>query len=356
MDGPTFVRSDVRCLSGYVPGEQPRDRTYVKLNTNESPYPPSPGVLEALRTAATSALRLYPDPLSTALRERAAAVYGVLPDQVLVGNGSDELLGIVIRACIGPNDRVAYPVPTYSLYPVLVALQAGSAIEVAFPEDFALPTSALVAAGGRITLVCNPNAPSGTLAPLGPIAELARGSRGLVVVDEAYVDYASEGASALPLLREHSNIVVLRTFSKSFSLCGMRVGLAFGAPEVIRELEKVKDSYNVGQLGQVAAVAALEDLAWMRANAKLVCATRDRLAGALRTRGFIVLPSETNFLLARLPDRDDRVRRLCRGLRDRGVLVRYFDLPTLRDAIRITVGTPDEVGAFLRAMDEVLAI
>jgi len=356
MDNPAFIRSHVRGLSGYVPGEQPNDRLYVKLNTNESPYPPSPGVLEALRAATTGALRLYPDPRAVLLRERASAVYGVSPDQVLVGNGSDELLGIIMRACIGLDDRVAYPVPTYSLYPVLVALQAGSAVEVPFPEDFELPTSALVAAQGRITLVCNPNAPSGTLSSLVSVADLTRRSRGLVVVDEAYMDYAAEGASALPLLREHSNVVVLRTFSKSFSLCGMRVGLAFGSPAVIRELEKVKDSYNVGQLGQVAAVAALGDLEWMRANVCRVCASRDELTGALRARGFTVLPSDANFLLARLPAREEPVRRLCQGLRKRGVLVRYFDIPGLRDAVRITVGAPDEVRTLLRAIDETLPV
>jgi histidinol-phosphate aminotransferase len=351
MTDRAFVQPHILRLTGYVPGEQPRDRTYVKLNTNENPYPPSPRVVAALHEAIGDSLRLYPDPLAKALRATASTVYGVPADHILVGNGSDELLTLLVRACVGAGDRVAYASPTYSLYPTLVALQDGVAVEVPFGDDRALPTARLCALDQRLTFVCNPNAPSGTLVPLTAIEELARSAPGLLVVDEAYIDFATPGATALPLIGPYPNVVVLRTFSKSFSLCGMRVGLAFGSPRLLAELGKVKDSYNVSRLGQVAATAALDDYAWMEENVARVRATRTELAGALRDRGFEVSPSETNFILARRPGQANSVAALHRGLRDHGVLVRYFDVPELRDALRVTVGTPEETAALLDALD-----
>jgi histidinol-phosphate aminotransferase len=351
MEKLTFLQPRVVRLAGYVPGEQPRDRPYVKLNTNESPYAPSPRVLEALHGAVNDSLRLYPDPVATALREKASAFYGLPADHILVGNGSDELLSIILRACIDPGDRVAYATPTYSLYSTLVALQGGVATEVPFDATFDLPTARLSALGQRVTFVCNPNAPSGTLTSLDAIDALAQTVPGLLVVDEAYVDYAAPGSTALPLVQRHPNVVVLRTFSKSFSLCGMRVGLAFGPPSILSELAKVKDSYNVGHLGQVAATAALDDGAWMEANVARVRATRAELTAALRARGFDVARSETNFVLARRLGKESEVPGLQRSLRDQGVLVRYFDVPGLRDALRITVGTPDETAILIRALD-----
>ncbi|HXN32209.1 MAG TPA: histidinol-phosphate transaminase [Polyangiaceae bacterium] len=340
------MRPEVRRLAGYVPGEQPRDRRTIKLNTNENPYPPSPRVLEAIRAAATADLRLYPDPFATELRARAGEVYGFSPEFVLAGNGSDELLAIVLRSCAGPGDRVVYPTPTYTLYDTLVAIQGATTIAVPFPDDFRLPVELLGEQGQVLTIVCNPNAPSGTLAPIVAIEELASSVRGLVVVDEAYVDFASD--SALPLVHRYDNVLVLRTFSKSFSLCGMRIGLAFGHPDLLAELAKVKDSYNVGRLGLAAAAAALDDRAYMEANSELVRSTRSVLAGALRELGFRVLPSETNFILARRPG--ENLAPLQEALKQKGVLVRYFDIPELRDALRITVGTPDEVRALIAAL------
>jgi histidinol-phosphate aminotransferase len=353
MVDEAFVQPHILDLSGYVPGEQPRDRRYVKLNTNENPYPPSPRVLQALHDAITSSLRLYPDPVATALRAAASSVYGVASDNVLVGNGSDELLALIVRGCVGARDRVAYATPTYSLYATLVALQGGVAVEVPYDDAFTLPTGKLSALGQRVTFVCNPNAPSGTLVPVAAIEDLARRVSGLLVIDEAYVDFAPPGATALPLVGLYRNVIVLRTFSKSFSLCGMRVGLAFGPPRLLAELTKLKDSYNVGHLGQVAATAALGDCGWMQENVARVHRTRGELTAALRGRGFDVAPSETNFVLARRPGKGDAVGALCRGLRERGVLVRYFDVPELRDALRISIGTPEEIATFLAALDAV---
>lgn len=341
-----LVRPEIERVSGYVPGEQPRDRRYVKLNTNENPYPPSPRVLEAIRRATTEELRLYPDPSATELRAKASEVYHLAPEFILAGNGSDELLAIILRACVAPGDRVVYPKPTYTLYDTLVAIQGGKAETVAFPADFRLPIEQLQEQGQKLTIICNPNAPSGTLAPVDAIATLARSVKGLVVVDEAYVDFASD--SALRLVHTHENVVVLRTFSKSFSLCGMRVGLALGPPEVLAQLAKVKDSYNVSRLGLVAATAALDDYAYMQENAARVRSTRALLTAGLGRAGFQVLPSETNFVLARRPGQN--LGPLQQKLKDSGVLVRYFDDAALRDALRITVGTPEEVQALLEAL------
>jgi histidinol-phosphate aminotransferase len=339
------VRPCIRRLAGYVPGEQPQDRSYVKLNTNENPYPPSPRVIEAVRACGGADLRLYPDPLACALRAKAADVYGFEPDAIVAGNGSDDLLAMIVRACVGPGDTVVYPHPTYSLYDTLVAIGDAKAVHIPFPPDFSLPPG-IAEAGGRVTFLCNPNSPSGTLTPVEGIARLAAGLEGLLVVDEAYVDFAT--ASALDLVRHHDNIVVLRSFSKSFSLAGLRIGLAFGPPAFMAELLKVKDSYNLSQVSITAATAALEDLPWMRENVARVRGTRARLSAGLIELGFDVPRSEANFVLARRPGRN--LEALYEELRQRGILVRYFAVPELRDALRITVGTDGETDALLAAL------
>lgn len=351
MNDPTsLVRAAIRRLQAYVPGEQPRDRRYIKLNTNENPYPPSPRVIEAVRAAASEDLHLYPDPVATELRRAAAEIYRVSPQQILAGNGSDELLSMIVRACAAAGDRVVYPMPTYSLYDTLVAIQDAQAVHVPFAEEFRLPVDALRCAQGRVTFICNPNSPSGTHTPVAVIADLARTIAGLLVVDEAYVDFAKE--TALPLIHRHPNVVVLRTFSKSFSLAGMRIGLAFGSEPVIAELGKVKDSYNLSRLSLVAATAALADYGWMEHNVARIRATREWMIPQLRRLGLHVLESEANFVLARRPGCDMGV--VQRGLKEQGVLVRHFDTPALRDALRITVGTDDEAAALIEKVTPLL--
>jgi histidinol-phosphate aminotransferase len=342
------VRSVIRTMEGYVPGEQPQDRRYIKLNTNENPYPPSPRVLEALRHAVTEDLRLYPDPSADDLRRKAAHVYGVPPDQIVAGNGSDDLLAMLFRACVdaGTSPDVAYPVPTYSLYDTLAQIQGTTPKTVPFDASFTLPVEALLAAGARLNLICNPNSPSGTLTPVSTLADFARRAKGLVVVDEAYVDFARE--SALSLLGSCPNVVVLRTFSKSFSLAGMRIGLAFGSRELIAELNKVKDSYNLDRLSLVAARAALDDLPWMQANIETIREAREALARDLRELRFRVPPSEANFLFATHETLGGA--ELYRGLRERGILVRHFSTPMLADGLRITVGTREQNGALVSAL------
>jgi histidinol-phosphate aminotransferase len=263
---------------------------------------------------------------------------------VLAGNGSDELLTMLMRAIVGPDDIVVYPEPTYSLYDTLVAIQEGRSLTIPFPADFTLPP-ALWAAEGRLMMLCNPNAPSGSLTPVDVIAELASGFDGVVVVDEAYVDFAPAGATALPLLATHPNVVVLRTFSKSFSLAGMRIGLAFGHPDLLAEIAKVKDSYNLSRVAVAAGTAALVAIDWMQANVARIVATRERLRDRLAGLGYDVLPSATNFVLARRAGVDQGPVQT--ALRERDVFVRHFATDRLRDALRISVGTDDEIDRLL---------
>jgi histidinol-phosphate aminotransferase len=347
------LREAVASLEGYVPGEQPRAGDVIKLNTNENPYPPSPRVLAALRRAADASLRLYPEPMGDTLRSVAAEVYDLPPENILVGNGSDELLSILIRCFVGPGQPVVYPVPTYTLYDTLVAIQEGKIVPVAYPPDFVLPEE-LLTRQGVLTILCNPNSPSGTLVSLEDVEKLAHRVSGVLIVDEAYVDFAdAEAASALPLARSLPHVVVLRSFSKSFSLAGMRVGLAFASTEMISAMAKVKDSYNANRLSLVAAQAALQDLPWMKRNVKRIQAGRRKLASGLTRLGFKVHPSQANFVLARREG--EPLRWLYLALKSRGILVRYFDQPGLRDSLRITVGTPPQNAALLRELETVLA-
>ncbi|WP_438315187.1 histidinol-phosphate transaminase [Candidatus Caldatribacterium sp. SIUC1] len=330
-------RRAILAMQGYTPGEQPKEGGFVKLNTNENPYPPSPRVIAALQEFLTSrSLALYPPPLSDAVRQKASAVYGIPEDWILVGNGSDELLDLVVRIFVDPGDRVAYPVPTYTYYRVLTLLQGGVPLEIPFPEDFSLP-EALVTASARLKFLCNPNSPTGTFIPPRDIERLVQGSACPVVVDEAYVDFAPE--SALPLLERYENLVLVRTLSKSFSLAGLRVGFLFAHPAVVRELLKAKASYNVNILSQVGACAALEDLEYVRENIARIRSTREWFSERMRALGFFVYPSEANFVMVRKAGVD--LRFLYEALKRRKVLVRYF--PEWPDALRISIGTEREM-------------
>ena len=343
-----YFRHNICAMTGYVPGEQPGNGGVIKLNTNENPYGPSPKVYARLKTAINSSLRLYPEPQSDTLRAAAARVYGVKSANIMVGNGSDEILSMLLRCFVGPGDRVAYPVPTYSLYDTLVEIQDGSKATVNYAADFALPAE-LAEQNAALTFVCNPNAPSGTLLSLPAIEKLARSVPGLLAVDEAYIDFAAtEGASAIPLIHQLPNLIVLRTFSKSFSLAGMRVGLAFAEEGIIAGMMKVKDSYNVNRLSLLAATAALEDLPWMRRNTQRIQRSRKKLSGGLERLGYHVYPSQANFVLARKDG--ESLRNIYEELKQRKILVRYFDFPDLRDCLRITVGTPSEVKILLKEL------
>ena len=344
-----YVRPTVDEMAGYVPGEQPKPGdNVVKLNTNESPYPPSPRVFEALAAIGSDALRRYPHPTADAFRLTAAEVHGVSKDSVLAANGSDEILAIVTRTFVGPGESIAWPDPTYSLYPVLAQIGEARGLALPWEPDWALPTTALLRSGAKAVFFANPNAPSGTLVPAETISRLAAAfeDSGIVLVDEAYVDFAE--AHCLALLQTHPNLLVTRTLSKGYGLAGLRFGYALGAPELVTQMMKVKDSYNCDALSIAAASAALADQAYAAACWDKVKAERTRLAAALGARGWSILPSQANFLLGTVPA--PGAAAVFAHLKARGILVRYFDKPGLADKLRITIGTPEENQALLAAL------
>ena len=330
----------VRSLSPYVPGEQPKLDGLVKLNTNENPYPPSPRVLAAI-ASVTDRLRLYPDPRATHLRETIAARYDLAPDEVFVGNGSDEVLAHIFQALLKHEAPLLFPDITYSFYPVYCALYGIHHEEVPLDAamrvqlaDYRRPCSAI--------LLPNPNAPTGIGLPRRAIETLlAEHSDQLVVIDEAYVDFGAE--SAVPLVARHDNLLVVQTLSKSRSLAGLRVGFAIGQRPLIEALERVKDSFNSYPLGCLAiagAVAAIEDEAWFAETRGRIMASREALVGDLVELGFDVLSSQANFVFAR--HRSHRGAHLAAQLREHGVLVRYFGKPRIEDFLCITVGTEEQ--------------
>ncbi len=345
------LRDNVKRMIGYVPGEQPPPGSkFVKLNTNENPYPPSPQVMRVLREFEGEWLRRYPEPAATMARETAAKVYDLPVDWLMAANGSDEMLALLARAFLEPGRTVAYPTPTYSLYVTLAEMQDASVVEVPYDEDYRLPVEGLLAAQADLTFVCSPNNPSATVAATGDLERLAQGLRGLLVVDEAYTDFAAE--NALGLVSRYDNVMVLRTVSKGYSLAGLRLGFGVARPEVLAGLMKIKDSYNVDSVALRVGAAAMADQAWMRANAEKVKASRTKLIGALEQLGFQLWPSQANFIMAR-PAQGD-ARRLYEGLKERGILVRYWDRPRLADKMRISVGTDQENEVLLTALRELL--
>jgi len=348
------VRPAIRAMSGYVPGEQPdSQQRVIKLNTNENPYPPPQPVLDAISAAVGEQLRLYPEPGSRPVRQAAARAYGLDADQVLVGNGSDDLLTIILRTFVDPGQVVAAPDPTYSLYQPLTAIQGGQYSYVPWNEDHQLPVQELAATGARVIFVVRPNAPTGHAIPLEDVRSLCQVAPGVVVLDEAYGDFCRD--NGLGLLQDIPNLIVTRSFSKSLSLAGLRIGIAFTSLALARQMHKVRDSYNVDALAQAAATAALDNLHLYRPAIQAVLYQRKRLTEALEERGFKVPPSEANFVLATIPKgRRDGTAWLA-DLKQRGLLVRYFaNHPQLVDKLRISVGSPEEMTALLAVIDDLL--
>lgn len=336
-------------MAGYTPGEQPKPgEKVIKLNTNENPYPPSPKVFEAIRSIGADALRRYPSPMADDFRRIAAREHGVSAECILAGNGSDDILQIALRTFCGAGDVLVSPDPTYSLYPVLAELADVTFVTVPWGANWTLPADALLAAHPRAIFFANPNAPSGTWVPPAQVSALASRTEALVLVDEAYVDFAD--GNCLGLLGQHQNVLVTRTLSKGYGLAGLRFGYAIGHPAVVEQMAKVKDSYNCDAIAIAAACAALEDQAYARARWALVRSERARVTSELERRGFSVIPSQGNFVLATTPGAA-YARPLYEGLKVRGVLVRFFDKAGLNDKLRITIGTPEENGALLDALD-----
>jgi histidinol-phosphate aminotransferase len=345
---PRLIRRSVDAMSGYVPGEQPREPGIIKLNTNENPYPPSPGVARVLRQASADVLRLYPDPVSSRLCERIAEIHGARPEQVFVANGSDEILGLCARAFVERDGAAGWFEPSYSLYPVLAQIEgiAGRPVELGPDFEWRDPESC----GASLFYLTNPNAPTGMLHPEDAVRAFCARFPGVVLIDEAYVDFAPR--SLMDLALSSDRVLVARTLSKSYSLAGLRLGYAVGPAPLVAAMLKIKDSYNVDRLTQELALAALNDLDSMRANAARIVATRDRTAEALAAMGFRVCPSATNFLWIR-PSRR-AAGDVFRDLRTRAILVRHFDMPRTADWLRVTVGTDADMDRFLAAVREVV--
>ncbi|MGH7838804.1 MAG: histidinol-phosphate transaminase, partial [Candidatus Binataceae bacterium] len=325
------------------PGEQ-----LIKLNTNENPYPPSPLVRRAILKAATSTLRLYPAPNADDFIAAAARAYDFPAKMILAGNGSDELLAMLFRAVLDRGDKITCAQPTYSLYDTLAQIQDARIVRIPLGPGFSIPLKALARERARLTVVCSPNSPCGTPAKRDELDAMARALDGrLLVIDEAYVDFAED--NALDLAKRHKNVIVLRTLSKSFSLAGMRLGLGFGHPQLIEQLLKVKDSYNLNRLAIAAGAAALSDLPSMRRNVARVKRTRALTEKRLRRIGFEVPRSQANFVMARLAERN--LAPLAARLRRRGILVRHFPRSVFSDAIRISIGLPAEMRKLFGALE-----
>lgn len=343
----------VATLKPYVAGEQPRIANLVKLNTNENPYGPSPKAIAAMQAAVTDSLRLYPDPSALHLREAIARAYGVSPDEVFVGNGSDEVLAHAFAALLKHDRPLLYPDITYSFYPTYCGLFGIEAVEVPLRDDYTIDVADYRRDCGAIILP-NPNAPTGIGLPLKAIeAIVAEHPDQPVVIDEAYIDFGGE--SAIPLTRKYENLLVVHTLSKSRSLAGLRVGYAIGQRPLIDALERVKDSFNsypLDRVAQAGATAAIEDVAWFDETRTKVMESRDRVSGALRQRGFEVLPSQANFVFARHPGHSGAD--LAKALRERAVLVRHFAKPRISDFLRITIGTPEECDRLIAALEEIV--
>jgi len=344
-----YFRENIEKAKGYEPGFQPTQPDVVKLNTNENPYPPSPVVLKVLAEINPEQLRRYPDPKGDAFRKAAAEVNGVAAGNIMCCNGGDELLRIAFSAFCDRKRPVAYSVPTYSLYPVLAGLQNCKAIEIPFDDEFNL-SARLAGAGAALTILCNPNAPSGSFISVGELASLADELSGVLLIDEAYVDFAEKNCAGL--VKDFDNVIILRSMSKGYSLAGMRFGYAIAQPGLITGLAKVKDSYNVDTVAVAAATAAIKDQKYFKETIEKVKNERKKLTEKLRELAFEVPESHANFLLA--DSKSFKASEIYDKLVQRNIYVRYFDLPGLSNKLRITVGTGEQNDKLIFALKEIL--
>ena len=356
-----LFRPNIDRIEGYIPGEQPQERGWIKLNTNENPYPPSPRVVEALVQAAQGRLNIYPDPLATPFRRVAAGVFGVEPDWILPANGSDENLTLILRSFVDPQDLVAYPYPSYILYETLADIQGGQHQRLLLRPDWSwdLAAARAVTARAKLVLIPNPNSPSGNRWSDDEILSLVP-PQGVLVLDEAYGDFADHPHRAELLRRPGAErVIITRSFSKSFSLAGLRLGFAIARPELIAGMIKVKDSYNCDTLSLAGGLAAISDLTTMEQNVAAVRRTRERLAAGLTKLGFDVVPSQANFVWCTHPT--GRHKEIYEALKGRKILVRFMKFPEVPYApggvlngLRLTVGTDPEIDSLLRELASVV--
>ncbi|HPY77690.1 MAG TPA: histidinol-phosphate transaminase [Anaerohalosphaeraceae bacterium] len=343
-----YFRENIERMAGYTPGFQPKAADVVKLNTNENPYPPSPKVMEVIGRLHPERLRRYPEPLGDTFRAAAAKILGVRPENLICANGGDDLLAMCVRAFCDRQRPLAYAQPTYSLYPVLARIQDCQVIEISRATDW---PAELAKVNAPLTIVCNPNAPTADFTPIEQLQKLAEALDGVLLIDEAYADFASD--NAMRLVSQYDNVIVLRSLSKGYSLAGLRFGFGAADPALIEGLVKVKDSYNVDAAAIAAATAAILDQSYFYANVERIKTERQRLTESLRLLGLEVGDSQANFVLARYSK--GSARPLFESLVSRNIFVRYFDLPSLEDKLRITVGTAEQNKILVAALRDILS-
>ncbi len=340
---PLTIRSNIAAMAGYSPGEQPQAGKFIKLNTNENPYPPSANVVRAIQSSLQQGLSRYPDPTAMAFRVRAGQVLNVDPDWILCGNGSDDILTIVTRAFVSERQHLRLPYPSYVLYKSLAEIQGAVAEEIHFNRDWTLPIEFSVADESlRLAFLPNPNSPSGTLIPPDVVQRLAEKLPCPLLVDEAYVDFAE--SNCVDLVRRCENVLVSRSLSKSYALAGLRFGFVVAQPQIVEQLVKVKDSYNCDTLSIAGATAAIDDQTWLKDNRNRILATRRVLEQRMKSLGFDVTPSQANFVWCTHPT--SPVRPLYEQLKAQRVLVRYMNYLGWGDGLRISIGTDEQNDAF----------
>lgn len=343
------IRDCVRQTPGYTPGEQPQGEGFTKLNTNENPYPPPPEIFQTLQSQLEKA-RLYPDPVSTELRKAAAEVYGIPFDRILAGNGSDDILNIALRTFVNPGETVAFLDLTYSLYETIARVHGANIVEFQTNEKFELDRP-VICPEANLIFLASPNPPLGKHLHREYLEETCARASGVVLIDEAYVDFSDE--NHLDFLDRHENVIISRTMSKSYSLAGLRVGFGLSSRAIIEQMDKVRDSYNLDRIAQTLATSALKQNEHFREIWRKVRVTRERLIASLRESGFVVFDSEANFVLA--SPRWIAAGDLYTELKERKVLVRYFKHPRIRDYVRISIGTDEEIDRLLSAIQEIQA-
>ncbi len=355
----TYERSNIKAMQGYASGEQPDSADVIKLNTNENPFPPSPAVAAALAAIQVESLRRYPPPTAALLRDKLAACHGVDRDNIIVTNGGDELLRLVIATFVEVHQSIAVAEPSYSLYEVLAKAHGCGMLRFDLEADWSLPADfarQLNDSGAKLCLVVNPHAPSGHLTPVMELRALAAAFKGVLVIDEAYIDFVDPalGHDCLPLIAEFDNVLLLRTFSKGYSLAGLRMAYGLGSRTLVDPMQyKTKDSYNTDYIAQVLAGAAIDSRDYAAETWRHVREARESMAKALAGMGLCSPPSQSNFLLVTVPP-SHSAEALYQALKQRGILVRYFKLPRLDDKLRITIGTTEENQRLLKALQEIL--
>ncbi len=347
-----YVRPAIAAMKGYVPGVQPDPRQqYIKLNSNENPYPPSPRVKEVLQRLIYGDLRIYPDPMSFELREKLARLHGFSADQIICGNGSDDILNMIIRTFAQPGEAIGFYEPTFPLYKVLGVIHGVQNLAVPVAEPYEQPPDP--PSKVRVFFLANPNSPMGFMYPLSMVRALARKVQGIFVVDEAYVEFAVE--NALNLVKEMENVIVVRTVSKSYSLAGVRLGYAIGREELIQEMFKVKDPFNVTRLTQAVVSAALDDQDYFRKNISRIVETREWFSREARGLEYRIISSQANFVFPQ-PVQKGRGISFFQALFDRKVLTRHYDEESLRDGVRMTIGTREDMETTLQVMKDILTV